>query len=94
MKQGAILVNTSRAPLVDEAALLAALRDGRIAAGLDVYEREPLPRDHALLSCPNTVLTPHLGYSVLEVYRTFYAQSIENVLAWLDGAPTRLFSAA
>jgi len=94
MKRGAILVNTSRAPLVNEAALIAALRDGRIAAGLDVFQREPLPAGHALLSCPNTVLTPHLGYSVLEVYRTFYAQSIENALAWLDGTPIRVWSAA
>ena len=63
----AIFVNTSRAPLVDEAALLDAAGDGRIVAALDVYEREPLPPAHPLLSCPNTVLTPHLGYSVLEV---------------------------
>ena len=90
MKRGAILVNTSRAPLVNEAALIAAARDGRIVAALDVYEREPLPADHPLLTCPNTVLTPHLGYSVLEVYREFYAQGAENALAFLAGAPMRL----
>ena len=90
MKPGAILVNTSRAPLVNEAALLAAARDGRVVAALDVFEREPLPPGHPLLTCPNTVLTPHLGYSVREVYRVFYAQCIENTLAWLDGAPIRL----
>jgi len=94
MKPGAILVNTSRAPLVDEAALLDAARAGRIVAALDVYEREPLPKDHPLLSCPNTVLTPHLGYSVLEVYRVFYAQCVENALAYLDGAPVRLLPPA
>jgi phosphoglycerate dehydrogenase-like enzyme len=90
MRPGAILVNTSRAPLVNEAALVAAARDGRIVAALDVFEREPLPLGHPLLTCPNTVLTPHLGYSVHEVYREFYAQCIENTLAWLDGAPIRL----
>jgi len=90
MKRGAILVNTSRAPLVNEAALIDAVRDGRIVAALDVYEREPLPAGHPLLTCPNTVLTPHLGYSVLEVYRVFYAQCVENALAFLAGAPMRL----
>jgi phosphoglycerate dehydrogenase-like enzyme len=90
MKRGAILVNTSRALLVDEAALIAAAQDGRIVAALDVYEREPLPAGHPLLTCPNTVLTPHLGYSVLEVYRVFYAQCAENALAYLDGSPIRL----
>jgi D-3-phosphoglycerate dehydrogenase len=90
MKRGVILVNTSRAPLVDETALIAAARDGRVVAALDVYEREPLPAGHPLLTCPNTVLTPHLGYSVLEVYRVFYAQCVENALAYLDGAPIRL----
>jgi phosphoglycerate dehydrogenase-like enzyme len=94
MKPGAILVNTSRAPLVDETALIAAARDGRIVAALDVYEREPLPAGHPLLSCPNTVLTPHLGYSVLEVYREFYVQCVENALAYLDGAPIRLLPPA
>ena len=90
MKPGAILVNTSRAPLVNEAALIDAVRDGRIVAALDVYEREPLPAGHPLLTCPNTVLTPHLGYSVLEVYRVFYAQCVENALAYLAGVPIRL----
>jgi D-3-phosphoglycerate dehydrogenase len=90
MKRGAILVNTSRAPLVDEAALIAAAREGRIVAALDVYEREPLPAGHPLAGCPNTVLTPHLGYSVIEVYRVFFRESIENTLAWLDGHPIRL----
>ena len=90
MKHGAILVNTSRAQLVNEAALIAAARVGRIVAALDVYEREPLPAGHPLLTCPNTVLTPHLGYSVLEVYREFYVQSAENALAYLAGRPVRV----
>jgi D-3-phosphoglycerate dehydrogenase len=89
MKQGAILVNTSRAPLVNEEALIAAAKDGRIIAALDVYEREPLPSDHPLVTCPNTVLTPHLGYSVVEVYRVFFEQCIENTLAYLGGKPIR-----
>jgi phosphoglycerate dehydrogenase-like enzyme len=58
-----------------------------------VFEREPLPAGHPLLSSPNTVLTPHLGYSVLEVYRVFYAQCVENALAYLDGAPIRVLPA-
>jgi phosphoglycerate dehydrogenase-like enzyme len=91
MKRGAILVNTSRAALVDEHALIAAAHDGRITAALDVFEREPLPLGHPLLTCPNTVLTPHLGYSVREVYHEFYAQCVENTLAWLAGSPVRLF---
>ena len=87
MKPGAILVNTARAPLVDEAALTAAVLSGRIVAALDVYYTEPLPADHPFTRAPNVVLTPHLGYSVREVYREFYAQSIENALAFLDGKP-------
>jgi D-3-phosphoglycerate dehydrogenase len=90
LREGAILVNTARAGLVDEAALLEAVRSARIVAALDVYHREPLPAGHPLNGLPNTVLTPHLGYGVREVYRTFYAQQIENTLAFLDGAPIRV----
>lgn len=90
MKDGAILVNTSRGPLIDEAALLDALQRGRIFAALDVYGEEPLPPGHPLLAAPNTVLTPHLGYGSAETFATFYTQSIENALAFLDGAPIRL----
>jgi D-3-phosphoglycerate dehydrogenase len=92
MKRGAILVNTSRAALVDEDALVAALREGRIAAGLDVFEQEPLPATHPLATLRNAVLTPHLGYSTLDVYRVFYRQSVENALAFLDGAPVRVMT--
>jgi phosphoglycerate dehydrogenase-like enzyme len=90
MKQGAILVNTARAPLVDEHALVAAVKSGRIIAALDVFYREPLPPTHPLAAAPNVVLTPHLGYSVIEVYREYYRQCIENTLAWLDGKPIRV----
>ena len=92
MKTGAILVNSSRAPLVDEPALIAALRAGRLIAALDVFEREPLPEDHPLRHLPNTVLTPHLGYGAIEAFHSFYRQGIENVLAFLDGAPIRLLN--
>jgi phosphoglycerate dehydrogenase-like enzyme len=89
MKDSAILVNTSRAPLIDEMALIETLRAGRLVAALDVYEREPLPADHPLRQLPNTVLTPHLGYGSIEVFRNFYRDGIENVLAFLDGHPIR-----
>jgi phosphoglycerate dehydrogenase-like enzyme len=90
MKRGAILVNTSRGPLVDEAALIDAVQSGRLFAALDVYHREPLRADHPLIACTNTVLTPHLGYSVVEVYAEYYQQSVENALAYLDGTPVRV----
>ena len=90
MKPGAILINTSRGPIVDEAALLEALQSRRIIAALDVYDREPLPASHPLRKVPNTVLTPHLGYGVQETWKEFYQQSIENTLAFLDGKPVRV----
>jgi phosphoglycerate dehydrogenase-like enzyme len=90
MKSGAILVNTSRGPIIDEAALLAALRARRIVAALDVFDREPLPSDHPLRSAPNTVMTPHLGYGVRETWEQFYPQSLENALAFLEGKPVRV----
>ena len=92
MKPGAILVNTSRGPLVDETALVERLRTGKLIAALDVYAQEPLPADHPLRSLPNTVLTPHLGYCTREVYSQFYGDSIENVLAFLDGKPVRVLT--
>ena len=90
MKPGAILVNSSRGPLVDETALVERLRTGKLVAALDVYEQEPLPAGHPLRGLPNTVLTPHLGYCTREVYSQFYADSVENVLAFLDGKPLRV----
>lgn len=91
MKPSAYLVNTSRGPIVDQAALIAALEAGRIAgAGLDVYDREPLPPDHPILSAPRTVLTPHLGYTTHETLRVFYAHALEDIEAWLAGAPVRV----
>lgn len=90
MKSGAILVNTSRGPIIDEAALLDALRARRIFAALDVFDREPLPVDHPLRTAPNTVMTPHLGYGVRETWEQFYPQSLENALAFLDGKPVRV----
>jgi phosphoglycerate dehydrogenase-like enzyme len=90
MKPGAILINTSRGPIVDEAALLEAVQSRSIIAALDVYDREPLPASHPLRSAPNTVLTPHLGYGVQETWTEFYQQSMENALAFLDGKPVRV----
>lgn len=92
MKPGAILVNTSRGPLVDEIALVERLKTGKLIAGLDVFTEEPLPADHPLRNLPNTVLTPHLGYCAREVYAQFYRESIENVLAFLDGNPVRVLN--
>jgi phosphoglycerate dehydrogenase-like enzyme len=89
MKPGAILINTSRGPLIDEAALVEAVTAGRILAALDVFDREPLPPTHPLRHAPNTVLMPHLGYGVAETWAQFYSQSIENALAFLNGSPIR-----
>ncbi len=91
MRPTAFLVNTSRGPIVDERALVAALRAGAIAgAGLDVYDEEPLPPDHPLRRLPNTVITPHLGYVTEETYRVFYPQAVEDIRAYLAGAPVRV----
>ena len=90
MKPRAILINTSRGPIIDESALVQALKAHRIIAALDVYDREPLPANHPLRSAPNTVMTPHLGYGVTETWTQFYGQSLENALAFLDGKPLRM----
>jgi phosphoglycerate dehydrogenase-like enzyme len=94
MKPTAYLVNTSRGPIVDEAALVQALRQKAIAgAGLDVFDEEPLPLDHPLRQLENTVITPHLGYVTLETYRVFYGQAVEDIQAFLRGSPVRVLHA-
>ena len=85
-----MLVNTARGPLVDQPALIRALDEGWIrGAAIDVYDQEPLPVDHPLLAAPNTLLTPHLGYVTHESYAQFYGGALEDVKAWLAGAPVR-----
>jgi phosphoglycerate dehydrogenase-like enzyme len=91
MQPTAYLINTSRGPIVEEAALLAALREGRIAgAGLDVFDREPLPKDHPFRALPNVTLSPHLGYVTKETLAAFYGDTVEAVAAFLEGAPIRI----
>lgn len=93
MRPSAYLVNTSRAGLVDTAALVAALTAGTIAgAGLDVYDDEPLPLDHPLRTAPNVLATPHLGYVTEGNYRTYFAEAVEDIAAWLAGRPVRLLT--
>lgn len=88
MKPTAYLINTSRGPIVDEKALVAALESHSIAgAGIDVYDVEPLPPSHPLRSLPNTVLTPHQGYVTRENFEIFFGTAIDNLRAWLAGAP-------
>jgi phosphoglycerate dehydrogenase-like enzyme len=90
LKPSALLINTSRGPIVDEAALIAALEARAFAgAGLDVFDEEPLPAAHALRRLDNTVITPHLGYVTDETYRIFYRQAVEDVVAFSNGAPIR-----
>ncbi len=87
MKPTAIVANTSRGPIIDEAAMVAALQDRRIhAACLDVYDTEPLPADHVLRRLENTVITPHLGYVTQANFRTYYADTVEAISAWRAGA--------
>ena len=91
---GGYLVNTSRGPIVEEAALIRALRENTIAgAGLDVFDIEPLPAGHPLRTLPNTVLTPHIGYGTREMYEIFYRDTVENINAWADGHPIRVMTA-
>ena len=93
MKPSAFLVNTSRGPIVEEAALVTALRERRIAgAGLDVYDVEPLPQDHPLRKMDNAVITPHLGYVTQDTFRIFYRQTVEDIRAFLDGKPVRVIA--
>ncbi|MGK9050693.1 D-2-hydroxyacid dehydrogenase family protein [Neorhizobium petrolearium] len=91
MKKSAFLINTARGAIVDEQALIDALRSGSIAgAGLDVYEREPLPADHPFRSMPNVVITPHLGYFTREMLGTYYGDAVRLIEAFLDGRPERV----
>ncbi len=91
MKPTAYLINTSRGPIVDEAALTAALRNGTISgAGLDAFDEEPLPPDHPLRRTANTVITPHIGYVTQETYQVFFDETVENIQAFLKGAPVRV----
>jgi phosphoglycerate dehydrogenase-like enzyme len=93
MKPTAYLVNTSRGPIIDEPALVAALAERRIAgAALDVYDVEPLPTDHPLRSMPNTLLLPHIGYVTTDNYRTWFGQVVEDIVAWTDGQPVRVLA--
>jgi D-3-phosphoglycerate dehydrogenase len=92
MKPGAVLVNTSRGPIVDEAAMISWLKKNANHAALDVYEREPLPPDHPLRKMENVTLSPHLGYVHEDNYRIFYGDTVENVAAWLAGKPIRIIN--
>ena len=94
MRPGTVLVNTSRGPIVDEKALLAALRRGAIAgAALDVYDKEPLPSDHPLREAPRTLLTPHIGYVSTGTYAVFFRDAVEDIAAFLRGEPVRVLNA-
>jgi len=91
MKPTAYLINTSRGPIVDEAAMLTALREERIAgAGLDVFDVEPLPKDHLLRKMNNVVLTPHLGYVAEQNYRAYFAGVVDDIRGFLDRKPVRV----
>ena len=93
MKRTCFLINTSRGPIINEKDLIQALEDDVIAgAGLDVYDKEPLPQDHKLRFLPNALLTPHLGYVTEENYSIFYEQMIENLYSCIEGKPKRLIN--
>ena len=91
MKKTSFLINTSRGAIINEKDLVEALKDEKIAgAGLDVYDKEPLPQDHKLRFLPNAFLLPHIGYVTAENYNMFYNQMIENLEACLKGEPLRI----
>jgi D-3-phosphoglycerate dehydrogenase len=94
MKKSAYIVNTSRGPIIDEKALLAALGNGQIAgAGLDVFDVEPLPLDHPFRKMDNVVITPHLGYVSQQNFERYYPDIVENIRGWLDKSPVRVITA-
>jgi D-3-phosphoglycerate dehydrogenase len=91
MKRSALLINTSRGPLINESALLDALGKGAIAGfGVDVYDEEPLPAGHPFRGLANVVMTPHIGFVTADNYRTYYGGAVEGIRAWLDGKPIRV----
>jgi D-3-phosphoglycerate dehydrogenase len=93
MKRSAYLINTSRGPIVDEAAMLTALRERKIAgAGLDVFDVEPLPLDHPLRKMDNVVITPHLGYVSEQNYRGYFTGVVDDIRGFLDGKPMRVMT--
>jgi phosphoglycerate dehydrogenase-like enzyme len=93
MKPTALLVNTSRSAVVDQGALVSALRGGTLGgAALDVYDEEPLPASHPLRSAPRLLMTPHVGFVTEDVYRLFFTEVVEDIAAFLDGHPVRLLS--
>jgi phosphoglycerate dehydrogenase-like enzyme len=84
MQSSALLVNTSRGPIVSESALIEALRDKRIGgAAVDVFDREPLSAEHPFRSLPNVLVTPHIGYVADDLYRTFYQDTVSNIVSWM-----------
>jgi len=93
MRRGSAVLNFARGPIVDEAAMLAALKSGRLGhAALDVYDQEPLPADHPLRTLEHVTLSPHLGYVTEDVFRVFYQGALEDIEAWLRGAPIRVMN--
>jgi phosphoglycerate dehydrogenase-like enzyme len=93
MKRSALLVNTARGPLVEEEALIDALNERRIAgAALDVFDVEPLPPNHPFRSLDNVLATPHIGFVTEDTLRLFYQDTVENIAAWLAGAPIRVLN--
>lgn len=93
MKPDALLINTARGPLVDEAALIQALEQGKIGGAiLDVFDREPLAADHPFRHLPNVMATPHIGYVTQQNYRAYYGGAVENITAWLNGKPNRVLT--
>ena len=94
MQKHAVLVNTSRGPLIDEAAMIEAMRARKIACtALDVYDIEPLPANHPLRGLDNVVLSPHQGFVTRDVYEVWYGDTVENISAYLSGAPIRVLNA-